>query len=377
MLKSHSEIAIIIGTKAELVKCMPVMLELKKQKKDYWFVHTGQHPLGKACEDFGIKKPDFTLSKEPDRSTKFWSKVNKLSFLWFLKMIIKIKKLVRKLGPKYVIYHGDTMSTAAASIASSKILNPGKKWKNVHLEAGLRSGSLFEPFPEEISRQISDGFSDILLAVSDLSEKSLKKEKKKGIVKIGNTIVDASYISNEKAKSRKLKKPAGKYVLINIHRHENIKNRKRMEKIIDILRNIKTKAIWPLHDNTAHYLKKYGLMKKIEKMKNIRIVPLMDYSHFIFLIANCFYLVTDGGSIQEESLVFKKPCVILRKKTERQEGLSTGINFLTNLNLSYSRKVIEDIENNRIKTKDFKNPYGEIGVSKKVVDILLNKENKI
>src|SRR3989344_4220751 len=152
--------------------------------------------------------------------------------------------------------------------------------------------------------------------------------------------------------------------------HENLKNKKRMEKIIGILRNIKTKAIWPLHDNTEHYLKKYGLMEEIEKMENIRIVPLMDYSHFIFLIANCFYLVTDGGSIQEESLVFKKPCVILRKKTERQEGLSTGINFLTNLNLSYSRKVIEDIENNRIKTKDFKNPYGEIGVSKKIVELL-------
>ena len=377
MGNEHSGIAIVIGTKAELIKCMPVMLQLQKEKKGYWFIHTGQHPLGKACEEFGIKKPDFVLSKEPKLSTKFWSKINRFSLFWFLRMIAKIKKLVRKINPRYVVYHGDTMSTSAASIASSKMLNPGKRWKNVHLEAGLRSGSLFEPFPEEISRQISDGFSDILLAVSDLSEKSLKKEKKKGIVKIGNTIVDASYISNEKAKKKKLKKPKGKYVLINIHRHENLKNRKRMEKIIDILRNIKTKAIWPLHDNTAHYLKKYGLMKKIEKMKNIRIVPLMDYSHFIFLIANCFYLVTDGGSIQEESLVFKKPCVILRKKTERQEGLSTGINFLTNLNLSYSRKVIEDIENNRIKTKDFKNPYGEIGVSKKVVDILLNKENKI
>src|SRR3989338_6448654 len=367
---SHSGIAIVIGTKAELIKCMPLMLQLQAQKKGYWFIHTGQHPLGKACEEFGIKKPDFVLSKEPKLSTKFWSKINRFSLFWFLRMIAKIKKLVRKINPRYVVYHGDTMSTAAASIASSKMLNLRKKWKNVHLEAGLRSGSLFEPFPEEISRQISDGFSDILLAVSDLSEKSLKREGRKRIIKIGNTIVDASYISNEKAKKKKLKKPKGKYVLINIHRHENLKNRKRMEKIIDILRNIKTKAIWPLHDNTEHHLKKYGLMKKIEKMKNIRIVPLMDYSHFIFLIANCFYLVTDGGSIQEESLVFKKPCVILRKKTERQEGLSTGINFLTNLNLSYSRKVIEDIENNRVRAKNFKNPYGEKGVSRKIVELL-------
>lgn len=370
MVEGHSKIAIIIGTKAELIKCMPVMMELKKQERDYWFIHTGQHPLGKACEEFGIKKPDFILSEEPKISTKFWSKINRNSLFWFFGMISKIKKLVRKIKPRYVIYHGDTMSTAAASIASSKILNSRKKWKNVHLEAGLRSGSLSEPFPEEISRQISDKFSDMLLAVSDLSEQNLKKENKMGVVKVGNTIVDASYLSYKKAKKDGIKKPLGKYVLINIHRHENLKNKKRMEEIIDILRNIKTKAVWPLHDNTAHYLKKYGLMQEVEKMENIEITPLIGYSNFIFLIANCFYLVTDGGSIQEESLVFKKPCVILRKKTERQEGFSTGINFLTKLNVNYARMVIEDIEKGRIKIKGFKNPYGEIGVSKKIVELL-------
>src|SRR3989344_730819 len=224
---SHSRIAIVIGTKAEFIKCMPIMLQLQAKKKDYWFIHTGQHSLGKACDDFHLKMPDFILSKEPERSTKFWSKINKLSLFWFLKMILKIKKIIRKLKPRYVIYHGDTMSTAAASIASSKMLNNRKSWKNVHLEAGLRSGSLFEPFPEEISSQFSDKFSDILLAVSDLSEKNLKKEKKKGIVKVGNTIVDASYISYQKAKKQRLKKPLGKYALINIHRHENLKNKKK------------------------------------------------------------------------------------------------------------------------------------------------------
>lgn len=76
--QNHSKIAIVIGTKAELIKCMPLMLELQKRKKEYWFIHTGQHPLGKACEEFGIKKPDFILSEEPDKETKFWSKVNQI-----------------------------------------------------------------------------------------------------------------------------------------------------------------------------------------------------------------------------------------------------------------------------------------------------------
>ncbi|MBA7600705.1 UDP-N-acetylglucosamine 2-epimerase [subsurface metagenome] len=234
--QKNSGITIIIGTKAELIKTFPIMLELKKQKKDYWFIHTGQHPLGKACEGFGVKKPDFILSKEPSRSTKFWSKINRISLFWFFQMIPKIKRLLKKLEPRYVMYHGDTMSTAAASIASSKILNPGKKWKNIHLEAGLRSGSLFEPFPEEISRQISDFFSDILFAVSDLTEKNLiKYRNKKKVIKTGNTIIDSSLIAYKKVSKNKRKKLSN-YALINIHRHENINNKQRLKKIISILK---------------------------------------------------------------------------------------------------------------------------------------------
>ncbi len=370
MKNKHSGIAIIIGTKAELIKCMPVMLELQRQNKDYWFIHTGQHPLGKACETFGIKKPDFILSKEPERSTKFWSKINRMSILWFFIMINKIRKLVRKLGPRYVIYHGDTMSTAAASIASSRLSHFDKKWRNVHLEAGLRSGSLFEPFPEEISRQISDYFSDILLAVSDLTEKNLQKYRnRKKIIKTGNTIVDSSLISYRIGR-KKQRKTGEKYALINIHRHENIHNRERLGKIIRILKAVKIKAIWPIHANTAKSIEKFGFVSEVKSMNNIELMSLTDYPNFIFLLANCKYLITDGGSIQEESLVFGKPCIILRKKTERQEGLSTGINFLTKLDVGYTRNIIENIEKNRIKVKGFKNPYGEEGLSKKIVEVL-------
>ncbi len=371
MIKMKSKVVIVLGTKAELIKCMPVMLELQKQKKDYWFIHTGQHPLGETCEQFAIKKPDFILSPEPKTSTKFWSKMNKNSIIWFLSMIFKIKNKIEGLKPKYVIYHGDTMSTAAAAIGSSKLLNLNKKWKNIHLESGLRSGSLLEPFPEEISRRISDKFSDILLAVSDLTEKNLYKyKKKKQIINIGNTIIDSALISYEKIK-KKYERKKEEYALINIHLHENLKSKKRMKKIIEILSNIKIKALWPLHDNTKFFLEKYGLMEKITNIANMEIIPLINYSRFIFLLANSKYIITDGGSIQEESLIFKKPCLILRKVTERQEGLKTGINFLTKLNVEFAKKIIDEIEQNKIKIKKFKNPYGEKGVSKKIVGILI------
>ncbi|HOW36932.1 MAG TPA: UDP-N-acetylglucosamine 2-epimerase (non-hydrolyzing) [Candidatus Pacearchaeota archaeon] len=369
-------IAIILGTKAELIKCMPVMLELQNQKKNYLFIHTGQHPLGQACEKFGIKKPDFTLSEEPKVSTKFWSKVNKSSIFWFFSMIFKVRKTLKKVKPKYVLYHGDTMSSAAAAIGSSKLINLNKSWKNVHLEAGLRSGKIMEPFPEEISRIICDKFSDILLAVSSRTEKNLENYKKrKQVINVGNTIIDSAFISYEKAKkqTKKFERKqikSGSYALINVHRHENINDEKRLKKIVEIIKSIKIQAIWPIHDNTKSFLEKYGLLKELEEMKNLELTPLTDYLEFIYLLANSKYLLTDGGSIQEESLVFKKPCIILREKTERQEGLQTGINFLTKLDVEKTKKIIEDIENNKLEIKKFDNPYGEKGVSKKIVKIL-------
>jgi len=373
-IKTHSRIVIVIGTKAELIKCMPVMLELQKRNQDYWFIHTGQHPVKKACGEFGVKKPDFVLSEEPDIDTKYWSKIKFSAFIESIGIMFKIRKLVKKLKPKYVIYHGDTMSTAMAAGASSNVLNPfSKTWQNVHLEAGLNSGSLFEPFPEEFTRRIIRGFTNHLFAVSDLSEKNL--ENKISFVggkstKVGNTILDSVAITYKKAKKRKFKKPKGKYFLINIHRYENLRKKKRLARIVEIISHAKIKGVWPLHNNTKKHLIEYDLMKKVEDLKNVEIIDPVSYEKFLFLMANCEYLIADGGSIQEESLVFKKPYLVMRKFTERQEGINTGINFLTELDLEYSKKLIKKFESGKFKIPKFKNPYGEPGVSKKIVDKL-------
>ena len=191
MNENHSKIVIVIGTKAELIKCMPIMLELQSQKKDYWFIHTGQHSLKDFCEKFKIKRPDFVLSPAPKKSSKFMSKITLGTFFWNIKTMLTIRNIIHRIKPKYVLYHGDTMNTAMAVGASSWVLNPLKKWKTVHLEAGLRSGSLSEPFPEEFIRRVADRFSDLLLAVSTLSENNLRKEKVRGrILNVGNTVLD-------------------------------------------------------------------------------------------------------------------------------------------------------------------------------------------
>lgn len=363
------KIAIVIGTRAELIKIFPVMLELNKKNIPYYFIHTGQHNLKDLCEKFGVKKPDVVLSEESNKSSKFNSKETK-AILWNLNLIFKIRKEVKKLNNlKYVLYHGDTMTTATASIATSKILNPFKKYKNVHLEAGLRSFNNFEPFPEEISRRVVGKFSDILFAVSNFAESNLKNRK--GVIKTGNTILDSVDISLRKAKKEKIKSLSDKkFVLITIHRHENLKSKKRMKKIIEILSDLEIPSFFAMHDNTLEKIKKFELYEDLIENKNIKIVSPMDYPEFIYQMSKCSLIICDGGSMQEESLIFKKPCIILRMATERPEGLESNFQFLSKLNVEETKEKIKEYLSPKFKVKDFKNPYGEVGVSKKIVEIL-------
>ena len=363
-------IAIIIGTRAELIKSFPLMLELQKRKIDYTFIHTGQHNLRDLCKLFGVKSPDVTLSKEPDTSSKFNARIGK-ALWWNLTLLFKIKKELKKIkNLEYVFYHGDTMTTMTAAIASSKLFNPLKKYKNIHLEAGLRSGSLKEPFPEEISRQVCDKFSDILLAVSTRSQNNLVKEKRKGkIILVGNTIIDSATIALEIAKKKRVRPlTQERFALITIHRHENIKSKERMLKIIEILSSLTIPSYFALHSNTLERIKKMGLYDSLTSNSNIKIIEPMDYVSFIQQMKNCSLIVCDGGSMQEESLLFSKPCIILRKATERQEGLESNFQFLSKLGVEATRAKIKEYLSPNFKIKKIKNPYGEFGVSKKIID---------
>lgn len=370
---NRAKIAFIIGTRAELIKSFPIMLELQKQKKDYYFIHTGQHSLGNLCDVFSVKRPDFVLSTEPEKGSKFWSKINFSSLTWMPYIALKVKRLLKRLPDVgFVVYHGDTMTTTAAAVGSSKLLNWNKKYKNVHLEGGLRSENLIEPFPEEVSRKIADYFSDIILAVSERSCKNVSQYKNKEICLTGNSVIDSIHYSYGLAKKRKVKKLFEKdFAIISIHRHENINNRKRMENIVEVLSSLQIKTFWALHENTKKQLEKFDLMKKISKNKNIEIIPPQDYVSFTMQMKNAKLILCDGGSMQEESLVFHVPCVLFRKNTERQEGLESNFQSLVGVEVDLAKKEINKYLSAEFKVKKFENPYGEVGVSKKIIAELL------
>ena len=367
-------IAIVLGTRAELIKTFPVMLELNKRNIPYVFIHTGQHSLGHLTKELGVKDPDVVLTPPPEKaSTKFWVKMWR-AIAWNLLLVPKIWGALRKIpNLKWVLYHGDTMSTASAAIAASRILNPAKKFRNAHLEAGLRSKSLREPFPEEMARRICDLFSDTLFAVSTGTEQNLKREHQRGkIINTGNTIVDSTELTYQLARKKGIRPPKEKqYALLTIHRDENIRYKERLEPIVEILGKIPITTYFALHDNTKKKLKEFGLWDKLNSYPHLKISPLKNYIEFIVWLKHCSLMITDGGSIQEESLVFKTPSILLRKLTERDEGLGTGLNFLTNLDVERAEKLIKKVLDPKWAVSDFKNPYGEYGVSKKVVDELV------
>ena len=370
-MSKEERIAIILGTRAELIKTFPVMLEFQNQNIPYYFISSGQHSLDSLCEKFKVKKPDVVLSETSNKSSKFNANERK-AILWNLGLLFKISRELKKLkNLKYVLYHGDTMTTATASIASSRFFNLFKKYKGVHLEAGLRSFNIFEPFPEEISRRIAGSFSKILFAPSLLSKHHLRRKINKKIVIVGNTIIDSAMHSLEIAKKEKVKILSNKkFALITVHRHENLKSKKRLEKIVEILNSIPINSYFAMHDNTKAKLIEFGLYDKLMKNKKIKIMPSMDYPSFIAQMERCSLIVCDGGSMQEESLIFAKPCIVLRMATERQEGLDTNFQFLSKLDVQKTKQKIKQYLSPKFKIKQFKNPYGEIGVSKKIVEAL-------
>jgi len=150
-----------------------------------------------------------------------------------------------------------------------------------------------------------------------------------------------------------------------------LKSKKRLSKIVEILNSIPIDSYFAMHTNTEIKLKQFGLYEKLMRNKKIKIMPPLDYPEFIAQLEKCSLIVCDGGSMQEESLIFKKPCIILRMATERQEGLKTNFQFLSKLNVEKTKQKIKKYLSKDFKIKPFKNPYGEKGVSKKITDVLI------
>ena len=355
-------IHIFIGTKAQLIKMAPIMVELDKRNIEYNFVFSGQHQdtTAQIRENFGIKNPDTNLYNGPDVTS-----IPKAA-IWFIKCIwatIRNRKAIWKDDPKgIVLNHGDTFSTLLGSILA-RIAG----LKSAHIESGLRSFKVLSPFPEELTRIIVFHLSTHYFAPGDWALSNLKKYSGEKINTQENTILDALNHVLENANNIEVDVPSYKYAIVSFHRFENIFNKSTLEHICELLISASKKIplLIIMHKPTKEQLIKKGLIEKLENQENIELRPRYDYFKFIKLIRHCEFVMTDGGSNQEECYHLGKPTLLLRNYTERQEGLNE-----TSVISNFKAEVISDFIDSYHKLTTLEDRANKPSPSRIIVDSL-------
>jgi len=284
-----------------------------------------------------------------------------------------------------VLVHGDTTTTLATSMAAFYASIPVG-----HVEAGLRTHDLKSPFPEEFNRQITSKISKWHFAPTNLSQKNLLSEgvNKSLITVTGNTVVDALYwILNKIEKNQERKKnieiflnnnlsfdwKRKNFILVTAHRRENFG--KGFEQICLALKELASKYpkvnfIYPVHLNPNVKKPVYDSLKAIP---NIYLIKPLEYEPFIYLLNNCYFVLTDSGGIQEEAPSLGKPVLLLRDTTERPEAVEAGTVEVVGSN---KKQIIEGVSRLLDNKKHYKkmsrahNPYGDGLACKRIVDVL-------
>lgn len=355
----------ILGTEAELIKMFSIMLELKKRKVDYNFIGTGQHDLGKSevLGIFGLKKPDFMLS-----TNNLFTSIAKM-FFWFFRMVLKYR------NKKYDIFRGDTEGVVfvhgdALSTLMGTLIAKSRGLKVAHVEAGVRSGNAFAPFPEEITRRIVSSMADFHFCPGPEYLKNLEKYKKSVRVDVRfNTALDA--IANIRPKFGKirlagLKKLPEKYFIFIMHRTENLLDGKMVKEVIALLNEMtaRDKAIFITHHTTEHTLKKLGIYGSVMNNRNITVIPRQSFSRFMKILWKAEFIASDGGGNQQECSYIGIPNLILRKVIEGKEGLGKNA-VLSKLDPAVIGDFFRNYKKYRVKPNDFR-----YSPSKTVVDTL-------
>ncbi len=352
------KIAIILGTRPEIIKMSPVIRQLEKKKINFFILHTNQHfdkRMDKIFfDELNLPKPKYNLNIKEKTHGKMTGE-----------MIIKIEDILIKEKPDWVLIEGDTNTILAGAIAASKL-----GIKIGHVEAGLRSYD--RTMPEELNRIVADHLSDALFAPTQKQVNILKEEgiDPKKIFLTGNTIVDAVYQNLDLAqkKYRKNKDINMKYFLLTLHRPSNVDNKEKLTQLINTLiaitKKYKTRIIFPVHPRTKKMLLQFSL--KLDPTL-IEMIEPVGYLQMLLLEKNSQLILTDSGGLQEEACILHVPCVTLRDNTERPETLAVGANILAGTDRI---KIIAGIETMLFKKRVWINPFGDGKAAEKIVHSL-------
>jgi len=341
-----TRIVTIAGTRPEIIKLAEFAKKMKKFKDDHILLYTGQH-FSENMKDIFFDE----LGIEPDYDLNC-----NTSDVGNLKK--QLLKFFRQINPKYVIVYGDTYSTMASSLAAVEM-----KLKLIHLEAGIRDLDI--TIPEERVRIYTDSVADYHMAPTELAKTFLYYEGiSRNVFVTGNLIVDVCKKMAKIADRHEVKGLPNEYLLLTMHRPENVDDPEGLERLRRHLSSLRQKVVFPIHPRTKNNLIKYG----IKLPNNVIGIDAVGYLEFLYLLKNCMLVLTDSGGVTEEAMILKKPCITLRHSTARWETILLKANILFPLDRKDSLTAVID---SMLQTKITSNPYGE-NVAKKTFD-LVNK----
>jgi UDP-N-acetylglucosamine 2-epimerase (non-hydrolysing) len=365
------KVLIIFGTRPEAIKLCPLILELRKHSGKFKTVVcvTAQHRkmLDQVLEIFRVI-PDYDLNLMTDDQTLFDTTS---------RVLTGVGKLIHKEKPDMILVQGDTTTTFAASLAAYYSQIPVG-----HIEAGLRTGNKYSPFPEEINRRLTGHIADIHFAPTQRNRNNLLSEgiPERNIVITGNTVIDALlWVKNEIRSENKryyeldtidFKK---RIILVTGHRRENFGE--GFINLCDALRHVaenneNVEVVYPVHLNPNVKKPVYDMLSGV---KNMKLIEPIDYSPFVYLMDKSYFIISDSGGIQEEAPSLGKPVLVTRDTTERPEAVEAGAVKLVGTNKSLivneAKKLLSDNDYYDRMAK-VNNPYGDGHACERIIDAL-------
>lgn len=313
------KIMTVYGTRPEAIKVAPVVTALQSDDRlESVVVSTGQHRemLEQVNKRFGIE-PDYDMAlMKPGQS------LNEL----VSRAVEGLNAIIKQEQPDVIISQGDTSTAMAAALAGFQ-----SGVKIVHLEAGLRTGDIFSPFPEEANRKIIGQVTSLHLAPTNESRENLRREnfRSKDIVVTGNTVIDALLAASkwdvqfEDPRLEALRDTDQRLMLVTTHRRENLDAMKEIGGAVQDLAKAYPDCIFalPLHLNPKV---RDAVLPEVENLSNVIITDPLPYDQFTALMSRAYLVLTDSGGVQEEAPSLGKPVLVMRENTERPEAVVAG-----------------------------------------------------
>ena len=364
----------VFGTRPEAIKMCPLVLEMAKYP-DYIepiVAVTAQHRemLDQVLELFNIK-PDYDLNIMAAGQTLYDITTRALNGL---------KEVIEEAKPDMVLVHGDTTTTFAGALAAFYAQVPVG-----HVEAGLRTGNKYSPYPEEMNRKLTGSIADMHFAPTSTSKANLLKENvnPETILVTGNTVIDALQTTVKAdyefadAEFNKIFARGNRLILMTTHRRENLGEPMRnvykaLRKVLETHSDVE--AIFPVHKNPKV---REIVQEELGGLDRVHLIEPMDYEPFANLMGKVDIVLTDSGGIQEEAPALGKPVLVLRDTTERPEAVDAGTVKLVGTAyedvLRETNLLLDDPAHYR-KMAEAANPYGDGKACERIIRAILQKK---